>query len=73
MRTQAAFALLQGAKEIRVALIAAGLRIAGLLRLRPEGEDLLIERQDIPGAGDWIEHSRIERYRPTADLAALSR
>ncbi len=31
MRTQAAFALLLGAKEIRVALIAAGLRIAALL------------------------------------------
>ncbi len=34
MRSQAAFALLQGAKEIRVALVAAGLRIAGLLTER---------------------------------------
>ncbi len=34
MRTLAAFALLQGAKEIRVALIAAGIRIATLLTER---------------------------------------
>ncbi len=34
MRTQGAFALLEGAKEIRVALVAAGLRIAGLLAER---------------------------------------
>lgn len=44
-------------------------RIAGLLRLRPEGEDLLIERQDIPGDGGWKENSRLDRYLPTADLA----
>lgn len=43
-------------------------RIVGLLRLRSADEDLLIERRENPGPQDWVRHSRIDRYRPTAEL-----
>lgn len=46
-------------------------RIVGLLRVRAEGEDLLIERQDSLGGGDWVQQSRINRFRPTGDLVTV--
>ncbi len=54
MRTQAAFALLLGAKEIRVALIAAGLRIAALLTERyPPPE---VDGQPLFDYGKQVQH-----------------
>ncbi len=45
-------------------------RISGLLRVRTEVLSLVIERLEFSQGPDWIEVEHLERYRPTADLAA---
>ncbi len=54
MTTFAAFALLQGAKEIRVALVAAGLRIAGLLTERHPPP--VVDGQPLFDYGQQVQH-----------------
>ena len=45
-------------------------RISGLLRVRAESMHHVIERLNFAQGPDWVEVERIERFRPTADLAA---
>ncbi len=45
-------------------------RISGLLRVRTEILSVVIERLDFAQGPDWVEVERLERYQPTADLAA---
>lgn len=45
-------------------------RISGLLRVRTETLSVVIERLDFAQGPDWVEVERLERYQPTADLAA---
>ncbi len=54
MRTQLAFALLLGAKEIRVALVAAGLRIAALLTERHPPPE--VDGQPLFDYGRQVQH-----------------